>query len=57
MQNTDYKAAFTLMNLVFLKLYAHHFQLDFKMLYEKKNVIIPMRFYLQPLSKNYEYIW
>ena len=55
-QVSDYKAAFTAMHLVFLELETHHCHLDFKLLDENKNVIIPRTFYLQLLNKDHAYI-
>ena len=51
MQVSDYKASFTPMHLVFLELDTHHCHLDFKILDENNNVIIPRTFYLQILNK------
>ena len=50
MQVSDYKAAFTTMHFVFLELGTHHCHLDFKLLDENKNVIIPRTFCLQLLT-------
>ena len=52
-QICDYKAAFTLMYLVFLEVDAHHFHFYFKFLVENNNVIISRTFCLQLLNKDY----
>ena len=58
MKLSDYKAAFIPMHLVFLELDVQHRSLNFKILDEKKtkSTVILKTFYLQLLSKNYEYI-
>ena len=55
MQVSDYKAAFTLMYVVFLELGSYHYHLNFKLLDENNNGIIPWTFYPQILDKDYEY--
>ena len=54
MQVSDYKIAFTPMNLVFLELETHHFFLNCKLIDERNNVIIRKKFY-KLLNKNCEY--
>ena len=56
MQVFDYEAAFSSIHLVFLELDTDRCDLDFKLLDEKNNVIIPKTFYLQLLNKDYEHI-
>ena len=41
------------MHLVFLELDTYHSLLDFKLLDENNNAIIPRTFYLQLLNKDY----
>lgn len=53
---SDYKAAFTLMHLVFLGLDIPHCHLDFVLLDENRNIIVPRTFYLQLLNKGNNYI-
>ena len=45
------KATFSLMHLVFLELDTHRHHLDFKILDENNNEVIPRTFYLQRLNK------
>ena len=51
MQVSHYKATFSSIHLVFLELDTHRQHLDFKMLDEKNNEVIPRTFYLQLLNK------
>ena len=51
MKLSDYNAAFLPMQLVFLELDTHRSHLDFKILDENNNVIIPRTFSLQLLNK------
>ena len=51
MKLSDYNAAFLPMRLVFLELDTHRSHLDFKILDENNNVIIPRTFSLQLLNK------
>ena len=51
MHVSNYKATFSPMHLVFLELDTHRPQIDFKILDENSNVIIPRIFYLQVLNK------
>ena len=51
MHVSNYKATFFPIHLVFLKLDIHQPHLDFKILVENNNEIIPRTFYLQLLSK------
>ena len=51
MHVSDYKSTFSPMHLVFLKLDTHRNHLDFKILDEKNNEVIPRTFYLQLLNK------
>ena len=53
---SDYKADFTLMHLVFLGLDILHCHLDFVLLDENRNIIVPRTFYLQLLNKGNNYI-
>ena len=52
---SDYKAAFTPMQLVFLEL-GTHFHLNFRFLDETNNDFVPKTLQLQLLNKDYEYI-
>ena len=54
-QVSDYKAAFTLMQLVFLELDTH-FHLNFNFFDENNNDFIPKTLHLQLLNKDHEYI-
>ena len=56
MHVSNYKAIFSPIHLVFLELDTHQPHLDFKILDENNNEVIPTTFYLQPLNKNHEYI-
>ena len=47
----DYKSTFSPMHLVFLELDTHRHHLDFKILDENNNEVIPRTFYLQLLNK------
>ena len=51
MQVSDYEATFSSMHLVFLELGPHRHHLDFKILDENNNEVIPRTFYLQLLNK------
>ena len=51
MHVSNYKATFSPMNLVFLELDTHRSHLDFKILDENNNGVIPRTFYLQLLNK------
>ena len=51
MHVSNYKATFSPMHLVFLELDTHRHHLDFKILDENNNEIIPRSFYLQLLNK------
>ena len=55
-QVSDYEATFSPMHLVFLELDTHRHHLDFKILDENNNKVIPRTFYLQLLNKDQEYI-
>ena len=55
MHASNYKATFSPIDLAFLELDIHQPHLDFKILDEKNNEVIPSTFYLQLLNKN-EYI-
>ena len=48
---SNYKATFSPIHLDFSELEIHQPHLDFKMLYEKNNEVIPRTFYLQLLNK------
>ena len=48
---SNYKATFSPIHLVFLELDTHRNHLDFKILDEKNNEVIPRTFYLQLLNK------
>ena len=52
MHVSDYKAAFSPMHLVFLELDMHRNHLDFKILDEKNNEVIPRTLHLQLLNKH-----
>ena len=52
MHVSNYKATFSPMHLVFLELDTHRHHLDFKILNENNNEVIPRTFYLQLLNKN-----
>ena len=56
MQVSDYEATFCQMHLIFLELDTHRHHLDFKILDENNNEVIPRTFYLQLLNKDDEYI-
>ena len=49
------RATFSLMHLVFFKLYTHRPYLDFKILDENSNEVIPRTFCLQLLNKGHEH--
>ena len=51
MHVSDYKSTFSPMHLVFLELDMHRNHLDFKILDESNNEVIPRTFYLQLLNK------
>ena len=51
MHVSNYKATFSPMHLVFLELDTHRLYLDFKILDENDNEVIPRTFYLQLLNK------
>ena len=51
MQVSNYEATFSPMHLVFLELGTHRHHLDFKILDENNNEVIPRTFYLQLLNK------
>ena len=51
MHVSNYKATFSPMHLVFLELDTHRLHLDFKILDENNNEVIPRTFYLQLLNK------
>ena len=55
MQISDYEANFSPMHLVFLELNTHQHHLDFKILDENNNEVIPRMFYLQLLNKEWVY--
>ena len=50
-QVSNYKASFAQIHLVFLELTTHHCQLDFKLLDECNNAVIPRTLYIQLLNK------
>ena len=56
MHVSNYKATFYSMHLVFLELGTHSYQLDFKILDENNDEVIPRTFYLQLLNKENEHI-
>ena len=51
MNVSNYKATFSPIHLVFLELDIHQPHLDFKILDENNNEVIPRTFYLQLLNK------
>ena len=51
MHVSNYKSTFFPMHLVFLELDMHRQHLDFEMLNENNNEIVPRKFYLQLLNK------
>ena len=51
MQVSEYKATFSPMHLAFVELDRHRSHLDFKILDENNNEVIPRTFYLQLLNK------
>ena len=51
MHVSNYKATFSPIDLVFLELDTHRPHLDFKILDENNNEVVPRTFYLQPLNK------
>ena len=51
MHVSNYKATFSTMHLVFLEVDTNRSHLDFKILDESTNEVIPMTFYLQLLNK------
>ena len=55
MHVSNYKTTFFPMHLVFLELDTHRPHLDFKILVEKNNKVIPRTFYLQLLNKESAY--
>ena len=57
MQVSDYEATFPQMHLVLLELDTRWHHLDFKILNENSNEVIPRTFYLQLLYKDHEHIW
>ena len=56
MKVSNYKAFFNPMHLIFLELDTHNYQLNFKLLDENNNAVIPRTFYLHLLNKDNEYI-
>ena len=56
MQVSDYEATFSQMHLVLLELDTRWHHLDFKILNENNNEVIPRTFYLQLLYKDHEHI-
>ena len=56
MHDSDYKATFPQLHLVFLEPDTHQPHLDFKILDENNNIIIPRTFYLQIVNKYREHI-
>ena len=56
MHVSDYEAAFSPKHLVFLELDTGHCHVDFKLLDENNNKVIPRTFYLQLLNKDHEHI-
>ena len=50
-QVPDYETTFSPMHLIFLELDTHRHHLDFKILDENNNEVIPITFYLQLLNK------
>ena len=55
MHVSNYKATLSLIHLVFLELDTHRPHLDFKILDENNNEVIPRTFYLQLLNKQWAY--
>ena len=55
MYNSNYKATFSPTHLVFLELDIHQPHLDFKILDENNNEVIPRTFYLKLLNKEWAY--
>ena len=55
MHVSNYKATFSPIDLVFLELDTHRPHLDFKILDENKNEVVPRTFYVQPLNKQSVY--
>ena len=55
MHVSNYKATFSLIHLVFLELDINQPPLDFKILDENNNEVIPRIFYLQLLNKEWAY--
>ena len=51
MQVSDYEATFSSIHLAFLELDTHRHHLDFKILDENNNEVIPRTFYLQLFNK------
>ena len=51
MQVSDYEVTFSPMHLVFFELGTHRHHLDFKILDESNNEVVPRIFYLQLLNK------
>ena len=56
MQGSVFEASSTPIHLVFLELDTHDCHLDFKLLDENNNAVIPRTFYLNLLNKDNEYI-
>ena len=56
MHVSNYKAIFSPIHFVFLELDTHRPHLDFKILDENNNEVIPTTFYLQLLNKDHEYM-
>ena len=56
MHVSNYKATFSSIHLVFLELDTPRNHLDFKILDENNNEVIPRTFYFQLLNKDHEYI-
>ena len=52
MQVSGYTAAFTPMHLVFLEQDTYHCHLDFKLLDDNSNPVIPKKFHVQLLNKD-----
>ena len=56
MHVSNYKWTFSPMHLVFLELDTHRHHLDFKILDENNNEVIPKTFYLELLNKQWVYM-
>ena len=57
MQVSGYRAVLTPIHLVFLELDTYHCHLDFEVLDENNNLIIPKIFFLQLLNNDNDYLW